>query len=724
MTKKIGFLVFLLFSTFMYTFGDGYILPSPRIKRMPPRHLTLNYHRVYVNIEDQMATTRIEEEFHNPNNMIYEGVYYFPIPKGAVITKFFIYENGKKIEGEILKAQDARRIYTSIVRRMKDPGLLEWFNSSTYRVRIYPIPALQNKKIVVEYTEMLNIENNLIKYTYPLKIEKLSRQAIKEVSIQCNIKSKDPLKNIYSPSHDISISDRTEHYALITFEKNNLLPQKDFTLYYSVSSEDVGINLITYKKNGDDGYFAALFAPKIKLDKKDIVSKNIIFIFDRSGSMSGKKIIQAKAGLKFCIEHLNKNDNFNIIAFSDHQEIFSRGLVKNSKQNTNKAMDFIDEFSANGGTDIYSSLKQGLSFFKGRSQNYIIFLTDGLPTVGIRNIGKILDMVKKNNSTNTKMFVWGVGYDVNTHFLDKLANNNHGFSQYVEPNEDIEVKISNFYSKIQNPFLTNIAFNVEGIDTYDIFPKSLPDLFAGSQLVVFGRYKGNGNGILQLSGYLNNKKVTLKKRFALSELNNDSEIISYIWASRKIGYLTEQVRLNRNKELIDEIIRISKKFGILTEYTSFIARADAIHASPKTYNEDFNAIAVPAMEETKGRYAVKQSKKINKLKVAKAVQSNSYYNRAGDKVYVNSLINIQQQSFVNNNGVWNTLEMKEKDKPLFTIKTFSNAYFQLIEKYPEIKKYFAMGNNIIFKFNGKFVEINEKKGLSNLTKKQLEKLKK
>jgi len=722
MNKKLGILLLLVLGTFLYTFGDGYILPDPKIKRFPLRHLTLNYHRVNVRIEDQLVTTRVEEEFHNPNRKIFEGVYFFPVPKGAVIRNFFIYENGKKLKGELLKASEAKRIYQSIVRKMKDPGLLEWYNSSTYMIKIYPVPALQNKKIVVEYSEMINNENGLLKYNYPLKIENLSRQRIGQVSIKCEIRSKEAIKNIYSPTHDISISERTEHLAVVTFEQNNMQPDKDFTLYYSVSPDDVGINLITYKKNGEDGYFAALFAPKIKIDKKEIASKNIIFIFDRSGSMSGKKIVQAKAGLKFCMEHLNKNDNFNIIAFSDHQEKFSKTIVRTSQKNISRAIDFIKEFDANGGTDIYSSLETGLSYMKGKSQNYIIFLTDGLPTVGVRNTQTILKMVKNKNNSSTKIFVWGVGYDVNTHFLDKLANNNQGFSQYVEPQEDIEIKVSNFYSKIQNPFLVNIAFKINGIDVYDIFPKDLPDLFAGSQLVVFGRYKNGGKAIMQLNGSLNNKKVTFKQSVDFSANYQSNEMISYIWASRKIGYLTEQVRLNRNKELIDEIIRLSKKYGILTEYTSFIARADAIGETTNDYKKKFHSLATPAMAEQEGKYAVKQSKKIGGLKKAKSVRANSYYNRTGEKVVVNNLRNAKQQSFVNNNGVWNSLDMKKKEAAFMTIQTFSDAYFNLIEKYPKIQKYIALGNNVIFRFNNRLIEINENKGLTKLSGKKLEQL--
>ncbi len=714
--------IVLVFAVFMSVFSDGYIIPipRPRPRPVPIRHLTVNYHKVYINVDNQLVTTKVVQEFHNPNNFIFEGDYIFPVPEGAVITKFNIWEKGKKLKGELLDAAEARRIYSDIVRRMRDPGLLEWMNSKAYRVRIFPIGAGKNKKIEMEYTEMLNNENGLLRYRYPLKIENLGKEKIKEVFIECNIKSNEPIRNIYSTTHDISISERGEKSARISFEKNNIIPDKDFILYYSISKKDVGINLITFKEGNEDGFFAALFAPKSQVDKKNIQPKNIVFVFDRSGSMSGKKIVQAKAGLKFCIEHLNEKDNFNIIAFSDYIERLSRTLLKANSGNVKKAIAFIKDFNANGGTDIYTSLEEGLSYLKGETRNYLIFLTDGLPTVGTTNVIKILNNVAKKNRTNTKLFVWGVGYDVNTHFLDKLANKNKGFSEYIEPEEDIEIKISNFYSKIQNPFLAELKFSVSGIDIYDVFPKELPDLFSGSQLVIAGRYKRNGNADIILRGIIGRDKIVYKKKVDFPIENSHSPTIAYIWAARKIGYLTEQVRLNNDQELIDEIIRLSKKYGIVTEYTSFLAREDSIAVSKADSRVRFESIAKPAMDKLSGRHAVKQSKKLKTMKYAQTAQSNVYYNEEGTKVIIDTLSNIAQQSFVKKGNVWNTLDIKKGQKTDLKVQTFSDGYFQLLDKYPDLVKYFSLSNNIIINYKGKILEINEKEGEKKLLKKQLE----
>ena len=715
-------LVFCAFFTLAVTsFSDGYIIPRPRPRPMPKplKHLTVNYHKVYVAIENQLVTTRVEQEFHNPNSRIFEGDYIFPIPKGAVITDFAIWENGKKLKGEILKADEARKIYQDIVRQMRDPGLLEFQGTDTYRVRVFPIQPKANKKIEIEYTQMLKNENGLMRYQYPLKIEALGREKIKEVLIQCSIDSDDPIKNIYSSTHDISLPSRSEKSAKVSFESNNFLPDKDFVLYYSVSSDNVGINLLTYKDGDDDGYFIALFAPKHRIDKNEIQPKNIIFVIDRSGSMSGEKIVQAKAGLKFCVENLNENDHFNIIAFSDYRETLSKWPIKASKANLKKGLDFIKNFNATGGTDINSALKEALEMFEGKSKNYIIFLTDGLATVGEQKEEKIIQNISKANDVNARIFVWGVGYDVNTHLLDRCANDNKGASEYIEPKENIEIKISNFYSKIQNPFLSDLKFSVGKIETYDIFPKTLPDLFAGSQLVITGRYKSSGSGTMQLSGTVNDKQIFFKKKVQFPGKDLEKDTIPYIWASRKIGYLTEQVRLSHNKELIDEIIRLSKKFGIVTEYTSFLARADAAGAGVKEERRMFDSMAEPAMEKKSGMHAVKQSKKIGKMKSAQVAQKNVYYDAEGDKVEVDTLANVAQQSFVKSGNEWQSLDIEKDKDPDIIIEAFSEAYFQIAQEYPGIIKYLSLGNNITIKFKGKILKISEKEGKKTLTKKEL-----
>ncbi len=678
---------FVLFNVFIVDlFADGFIVPVPRPgERIPP--LTVKYHRVNVEIINQVAKTSIDQVFINNHNRDIEGIFIFPLPERASISEFSMYIGGKKVEGEILDRDKARRIYEDIVRRMKDPALLEYVGRNMFRARVFPIPANGEKRIQLSYTEVIKAERNLIRYVYPLNTEKFSLRPLQEVTISVEISSKIPLSNVYSPSHNVSVRKEGKGKARVGFEGKNIKPEKDFVVYYSLSEDDIGLSFMNWG-GPEDNYYMLLASPSYVGKKEKILSKNLIFVLDSSGSMSGKKIKQAKEAVRFIISHLDKKDRFSLVDFDDGVSLFSSEIIPASRENIERALRFVDEVEDSGGTNINDALLLALEMIEpGEGPNYILFLTDGLPTVGITGTAEIMKNINKANELKTRIFVFGVGYDVNTELLDRISSDNRGTSVYVAEDENLEVAVSNYYEKISSPLLSDLKIDFKGIEVRDTYPRVMPDLFKGSQLVLIGKYAGKGKVTVVLSGKVGKKA----KRFVLK----DQELIkaeSYnflprLWATRRIGYLIEEIRLQgTNKELVDEVKKLGLKYGIVTPYTSFLVtekeRLSLDMAAPE-------AEAALKARDVTGAGAVKIARSVQKLKaVAQAPQ------------VVSQMIKFKEdKTFYLRDEYW-VDSIYEEGSAVKEVSFNSEEYFSLLSAKPGIAKYLSVAKNIIVNFEG------------------------
>lgn len=679
-------LILFLFGFAPQILADGFIIPHPRPGEVIPP-LTVKYHRVEVEIRDQVAKTSIDQIFINNHDRDIEGTFIFPLPENAAISEFAMYIGDKRIEGEILDSREARRIYEDIVRRLKDPALLEYIGRNTFRARVFPIPARGEKRIQLSYSELLKGEKGLVRYLYPLNTERFSFRPIEEVTIAVKIDSKVPITNIYSPSHRVSVRKEGPNKAALGFEERNVKPDKDFIAYYSVSSDDVGISFLNYTDK-EDNYFMLLAAPRYIEAKEKVINKNLIFVLDSSGSMSGKKILQTKEAARFIINHLDEKDHFSIIDFDDGVSLFSKELVPANAENREKALKFISAVEDSGGTNINEALLKALGLMpKGERPNYILFLTDGLPTVGVTRIGEILKNVTAANTAKSRLFVFGVGYDVNTELLDKLSLDNRGTSVYVGENEDLEVSISGYYEKISSPLLADLSLSFTGIETFQTYPQTLPDLFKGSQLVVLGRYKGTGPISIVLMG----KVGKAEKRFGLEnqKLVQDESynFLPRLWATRRIGYLLEQIRLHGDeKELADEIRNLGVKYGIVTPYTSFLVtekERQTIAAAAPAAQEALDA------RKTTGAGAVKLSQATQQFKAQEQAP----------EVVSQQIRYKEDKTFYLKDGLWVDSVYKE-GSPVDEIRFNSEAYYRLLSEKPGIAKYLSVAENMIVTFEG------------------------
>lgn len=727
--------------------ASGILLPK-KIELPPLAVKSLNVETI---IENQIAETHVTQVFLNSTNRDLEATYIFPLPKGASVSGFTLYINGKPSEAELLERDKAASIYQGIVSRMRDPGILEYMGNNLFKARIFPVPANGEQKIEIRYNEIIPFSGNMAEYVYPLATGGSSFRTLEEFSVKVELKSKIPLSSVYSPSHSILTKRATDHeWNLEVSEKRGFLDQ-DFKLFFASSKEDIGLNVMTYKEKEEDGYFLLLLSPLEERKDSKPLPKDIIFVIDCSGSMKEDgKLVQAKKALKYGLDSLREEDRFAVIRFSTSVETFSDELQTASRERIDQVKTFVDSLKARGGTDIASALTRSLEMKQGNGRlSYVVFLTDGFPTIGVTNLEVIETGFRNKNSNKIRLFTFGVGEDVNTHLLDTLSQENGGVTTYVKPKDELEVKLSRFQDKIDYPVLSDAELHFgKGVKIYDMFPPQIGDLFAGEQVVVCGRFNGEGPVAIELKGKLGETGFSSIHETNFSKSSNDSEFIPRLWATRQIGYLLDQIRLHgETGELKEEVIQLSKEFNILTPYTAYIAVEDEELERVASRNDvvfdRFSGTSVPfytdgidlfedrisvdflpssslGMEKSGslkspfassvGKKAVREARALRRFKEASQEMKNEY-----DLKYVKGI-----GFYLDSESFWKSEDFKKDEKTL-KIKYGSPAYFELYETYSNIRPFLKLGEKVQFVVNGEQIEIGEK-GKTVFRKNELKKL--
>lgn len=730
--NKIKILSIIIFAVTQSLFADGLIIiPRPE-PLQTPYPLEVLYHHVDVKINGNIAETFIDQEFYNPSNIRLEGYYIFPIPKDAVINKFSMEINGEMVNAELLDATKARQIYEDIVRQIKDPALLEYTGQGIFKVRIFPIEPRGKKKVTISYREVLNSDNGMYEYIYPLNTEKFSAKPVKSVSVKVELKTNKEIKNIYSPTHSIDVVNKDNHNAVISFEEENTKPDIDFKLYYNTDNDDVGLSLLTYKTGNEDGYFLLTAAPSFIINENQIDDKDITFVLDVSGSMAGEKLKQAKKALLYCVGNLNAGDGFDIIRFSTEAYSLFGQIQSAGENDIKKAEKFINELKPVGGTNIEEALNLALKE-KGHSNrtHLIVFITDGKPTIGETADENLLKKIEKTNKENIRIFTFGIGNEINTHLLDKITEQTKAFRTYISESEDIEVKISNFYDKVQSPVLTNLSLAFSGgIKTFQTYPNNLPDLFKGSSVTIFGRYSGSGSSDIKLSGTIKGERKSFYLKADFNNDNDEYDFIPPLWASRRIGYLLDQIRFNgEDKELVDEITQLAREHGIVTPYTSYLIMEDeeirirrnelvdhfqTLPPAPELKKEvagDFDA-----MKQKSGDRSITASEEVQGLNTAGNVAETkqgsgrmNYKDSKGNEINLTHQVrNIQGRAVYQSGKFWVDSKLQnQKVKKQKRIQFNSDEYFKLLKDKPATSQFLALGQNVRFYYDNTFYEIYE-----------------
>jgi len=706
--------------------ADGMIVPvRPDIRVRGS--WAVKYHHVNITVRDQVASVNIDQEFVNTGRGMIEVEYLFPVPPQAAIDSMTLVVDGKEFAARLLKADEARKIYEDIVRKKKDPALLEYAGFGLYKTRAFPLLPGKPCKVIVTYKNVCKKDGDLVEVWYPLNTEKFSARPIESVRVKVDIKSKADIGPVYSPTHDLNVKRKDPRHVIATYEVKKSLPTSDFQLFYKADNKKVGATLLTYQRDPKkDGHFMLLVSPNPRSAGTDVVAKDIVVVLDHSGSMSGVKLDQAKAALSYILKNLNSEDRFNVVAYNDAVQTFFPTLVDAEKGKIAIAQDMVDRMEATGGTNIHEALGKAMEMVGAKKSRkgpgrptYVMFLTDGLPTVGKTNEKDILNDTKKANAAGARIFTFGVGYKPNVRLLDKLAGDNNGRSDYVKPKEAIEAKVSSLYNKIKNPVMTGLIVDLQGVRLLDMYPRKLGDLFDGDQIVMVGRYdctqiqklpkrdKGGRHTTLVIKGLYLGKEKAFEYNVALQPGTKDLRFafVEKIWAVRRVGYLLDQIQLHgKSKEVIDELIRLSKTYGIMTPYTSFLADETS---KPRTHREiRLKATAMAGELEKsvsgyRGQVAADARRKLNYA--TKAPASTAMPGPAGGKgrgvavygnmdkdsyeegkvQYVAGVRTVANFSLYQRGRVWmlagtTQLDLKKDADKITVVNRFSKEYFDLV----------------------------------------------
>lgn len=559
--------------------------PWPIIRPVPTPVTSYSIQQIDINVKlkDQIANVQVSQTFLNTGKRTIESQFVFPLPYEAAIDEMTLLVDGKELPAKLLSKEQARKKYEAIVRASKDPALLEWMGHGLFQTSVFPIPPGEKRTVTLHYTHLLRKADGVTDFLYPLTTGQYTSKPIEKLTVSLTIDSQLPIKNVYSPSHAVKIKRPSKKRAQISLTLKKVVPSEDFRLLFDVNKKKIGTSLLSYRpKKKEDGYFLLLATPQIKA-KQEHLPKTVIFVVDKSGSMTGEKINQAREAAKFVLNRLQEDDLFNIVSYNANVESFSPELQRCDEKSRAEGLAFIDDIRSGGSTNIHAALTSAMGQLVDKNRpTYIIFLTDGIPTAGVTNELKIAQAALSANKVRARLLNVGVGYDVNSRLLDRLARENHGLSEYVRPNENIEEYVSRIYNRITSPVMTNVELAIlladkkvsRGKLINRLYPGGKFDLFAGEQAIFVGRYKHAGKAEVSLTGNIGEKteEITFGANLVSKSNNQTYAFIEKLWATRRIGEIIDELDLNgKNKELVDELVQLSTKHGIITPYTSFLA---------------------------------------------------------------------------------------------------------------------------------------------------------
>ncbi len=593
--------------------ADGMMIPFPS----EVGYLQVDYHRVTVTIDGPHAHTSVEQRFSNPYLMPLEARYVFPLPPGATIRDFTVQLDGAPQTVQNMSRAETEAYLQKAIADRQDPSLLQYLGWEIYAVDL-TLPPLGGTSMILEYEELLLPQGNLCRYYYTLGTERYSLTSLQEVSVEVDLQADDGIATVYSPGHQLSVERLSAGRVRASYHAENVLPTEHFELYYTLTGQPFGAGLLTHAdpELPDEGHFLLLLSPSSNVAEADAAPKDIVFVVDRSGSMAGEKIEQARQALQFILGQLNEEDRFAVVSFDDLIETQAEALQPVTAQTIRRAQSYVARLRDRGNTDIEGALRRGLGMLKISQSRpgatpVIVFLTDGLPTAGVTDEAAIVDSVRLGNDVvGASIHVVGVGYDVNTHLLDRIAAQNHGAVTYVQPGESLERVLTSFYSQIAHPLLTDVEVEFEGLMVEDVYPRQLPDLFVGSSLALVGRYStaDSTTATVRLRGQMAGEVWEQVYSFDLTEVGEHA-FAARLWATRRVGELLDRVRVEgETAALVEEIESLGLQYGIVTPYTVGVVQGQASGAASaanmQLYRQDLDGDGRPDINQASGAATV------------------------------------------------------------------------------------------------------------------------
>ena len=666
---------------------------------------------VRVRVHGRVAVVEVTEWFVNDGNRVAEGDYLYPLPSEAVFEGFSLFQGDTELRGEIMDAGQARRIYEDIVRRRADPALIELAGHGLLRARVFPIEPGQERKVTLRYTQVLKRAGDALQLVYAGAVRgTMGRSGIHtpegrsvpepvEASFEIEVANGHDFLDPFSPTHDLEVSRHEE--GLDVSVDDEVLGR--LSIFFPFAGADVGLSLATHRPVGEDGYFMLTLSPeRLRIEA---APKDVTVVLDVSGSMSGDKIVQARQALNQLLGSLSRDDRFRLIAFSNSVRMSGVDWSLATGHEVAEAREWVSRLVADGGTDIGSALEEAFRLESPEERlPIVVFLTDGLPSVGEQSPERLADRAEKV-AGRARVFTFGVGHDVNTHLLDRLGEAGRGSTDYVQPGENVERVVGLPTAKIRHPVLTDIALSGGPTRLTDVFPVRIPDVFVGQELVLFGRYEGDGQSRVSVDGSRAGAALTFTTEVRFPEATEANGYIPRLWASRKLGHLERQIWTEGASEsLIAEIRGVALRYGLPSKYTSYLVQEpDIVAATPGM--PDMQRLMVTGAARTavgtlnspaqaSGQRAVRDASAARKRREATTLdelrQMEEEY-AGGETATVRA---VAGRTFTLERGVW-TDATHDDVLEVIEVKAFSTAYFEFVRALPELAPVFGELDRVI-----------------------------
>ena len=664
---------------------------------------------VTVTIDGRVARVLVEEWFRNNTPAIGEGVYHFPLPGEAVFNQYSLWQGDTELRGEMMDAQQARAIYESIVRRRKDPALIELVDHGLIRARVFPIQPSETRKVTMRYTQVLDRVGDALRLRYAGGPDTVPRAF--HVTHENAAAVGDP----FSPTHELTTRRDGQRLEM---RLNEGRWRGDLEIFLPLSRALVGLSLLTHRPVGEDGFFMLLLSPG-RAAERQALPRDLVAVLDISGSMSGEKMVQARRALEQLIATLRQGDRLRLVAFSSAVRRYSSEWIDIGGDASRRATEWVRGLGAEGGTNIAGALEDAFSLRpREGAMGVVVFLTDGVPSVGEQDAERLADRAEQGRGPY-RVFAFGIGYDVNTHLLDRLTERARGATQYIAPGGDIEQAVATLAAKLSSPVLTDLALRTDGdVELFDVQPERLPDLFAGDELVVFGRYR-NGGG-QERTVTITGRRAGRDERFATTALfpaeRSGNDYMAPLWAARKAGALSREIRLRgANRETLEELKRLALRYGILTEYTAYLVQEPDMVAQERQERRLLENSA-PAPAAAVGASAVARSRQdagyadlssrsmveVTGAAIADSIDRDAVRMRSG----INPTRRMGGRLFIQRDRRW--VDFRHSDSlRVVRVEPFSSAYVALLRALPELVEPARMGSGVVVAGRRVSVEIGD-----------------
>lgn len=673
-----------------------------------------------VTLADRVLRYEVTEIFRNAGSAVAEADYVFPLPAGAAFEDLKLSINGELVSGETMSADKARSIYEEIVRRQRDPALVEWMGSGMLRARIFPILPGEEKKVVVRFQSVAQREGDALRIDYRRgtdpaagrtggvmmrPVANSNSEAANETWSRFTLlyPRSESYGTPYSPTHALRTSDDNRMRRVEARGTSG-----DVTVLLPLRRADVAsLSVLTHAVGSEPGF--ALITVTPPATSVAVTPRDLTFVLDVSGSMQGRKLTQAKAAGEAILASLRPIDRFRLIDFSTDVRAFRDEWTTATTENLRSARRYLADLRAEGSTNISEALRTALEVRRtdGRLP-LVVFVTDGEPTVGERNPDAIAAIAASLRG-DTRVFAVGVSTGVNAALIEQLALQGHGTAHFVRDEESVESAVSLLARRLAAPVLTDVRLTANGVRLSRVLPAGVIDVFAGQDLVVLARYEGSGDATVRLEGRSPTGPVTWTTRARFADESRSNAFVARLWAAQRIGWLAaEKRRSGGTTELDAEIRALGERYGIPTEFSSYLVvepgmqtnaalsrrgsvaggsvagglvagRRDASMASPVT------ATAAPMALEARFE-AARASADQREAKSLDMVDKDSEQ-RTSERV-------VENRRFVLANGVWRDATFTDGLRTV-RIRPFSPLYFELMRRLPELQAAFALGDRVI-----------------------------